>query len=170
MESCQDCDRTVSLGCWPATVTTYTHFLHDHQHLNLIVGGEETNNRAKCCTENNLLHNPRIGLLILEERRQRHRPVYISGAEVEQVNSVRFLGINITETLSWSLYMKRKLTTSFISQGNLCQVLIEFNGEGIQIILTGNVTSWHVCAEKGSSAPPRKPMIPIYRASVILMK
>ena len=28
-----------------------------------------------------------------------HTPVYISGTEVEQVNSFRFLGINITENL-----------------------------------------------------------------------
>lgn len=31
-----------------------------------------------------------------------HTPVYISGAEVEQVKFFRFLGIDIAENLSWS--------------------------------------------------------------------
>ncbi len=37
-----------------------------------------------------------------KKERKTHTPVYISGAEVEQVNSFRFLGISITENLSWS--------------------------------------------------------------------
>ena len=49
-----------------------------------------------------------------------HTPVYISGAEVEQVNSLKFLGINITENLSWTshistLVKKNKFQRSYIS-------------------------------------------------------
>ena len=66
----------------------------------------------------------------------------------------------ITETMSWSSYVKRKLTSSFISKGNLCQVLVYFNGEGIQIILTGNSTSWHVCAGKDLQHHPENQWYP----------
>ncbi len=34
-----------------------------------------------------------------------HAPVYITGAEVEQVSSLRFLGISITENLSWTSHI-----------------------------------------------------------------
>ncbi len=34
-----------------------------------------------------------------------HSPVYINGAEVEQVNSFRFLGISITNNLIWSSHI-----------------------------------------------------------------
>lgn len=37
--------------------------------------------------------------------RDTHAPVYISGAEEEQVNSYRFLRITITQKLSWSLHI-----------------------------------------------------------------
>ncbi len=45
-----------------------------------------------------ILNTIHIGFLL-------HAPVYISGAEVEQVNSFRFLGISITKNLSWSSYI-----------------------------------------------------------------
>ena len=52
--------------------------------------------------------------MILEKKEAKtHIPVYISGAEVEQVNSFKFLGISITENLSWtshiSTLVKKKL-------------------------------------------------------------
>ena len=65
---------------------------------------EEINSLAEWCTENNLLLNiVKTKELIVEFRKKeakRHNAVYISGAEVEQVNTLLFLGFTITENLS----------------------------------------------------------------------
>ncbi len=50
-----------------------------------------------------------------------HTPVYISGAEVEQVNSFRFLGISITKNLSWTPHIshpgkERSETAGFLKE------------------------------------------------------
>ncbi len=64
---------------------------------------EEINHLAEWCTENNLLLNvSKTKELIVDFRKKEaktHKPVYINGAEVEQVSSLKFLGINITENL-----------------------------------------------------------------------
>ncbi len=90
-------------------------------------------------TENNLLLNiSKTKELIIDFRKKEektHTPVYVSGAEVEQVNSFRFLGISITKNLSWSfhistlvkkaqkrLYFPQKLKTAKFP----CQVLVSF--------------------------------------------
>lgn len=61
-----------------------------------------------CCL---LSTKPTRWLLILRKRRQRHTPpvtsVSISGAEVEQMNTFKFLGIDIRENLSWTSHMSR---------------------------------------------------------------
>ncbi|KAI4889951.1 hypothetical protein NFI96_007815, partial [Prochilodus magdalenae] len=36
-----------------------------------------------------------------------HSPLYINGAEVERVSSVRFLGVHLTDDLSWSLHTNK---------------------------------------------------------------
>ncbi len=93
----------------------------------------------------------RSWLLIWEKKRRKtHTPVYISGIEVEQVNSFRFLGINIKENLSRTphistresqkqLYFLRKLKKGKFP----CQVLVSFYSEAIVSILTRNFTWWH---------------------------
>lgn len=54
-------------------------------------------------TENNLMHNiVKTMELIIDFRRKEsktHTPVFISGAEVEQMNTYRILGISIMENL-----------------------------------------------------------------------
>ena len=82
----------------------------------------------------------------------KHTPSYISGGEVKQVNSFRFLGINITENLSRTshstirvrkaqkqLYFSRKLKRAKL----LFQVLLNLSTGGIESILTGNITNWY---------------------------
>ncbi|KAI3355020.1 hypothetical protein L3Q82_004560 [Scortum barcoo] len=49
-----------------------------------------------------------------------HTPVYLSGAEVEQVNSFRFLGISITKNLSWSSH----ISTQVLRRNSLCLVFL----------------------------------------------
>ncbi len=79
-----------------------------------------------------------------------HTPVNINGAEVEQVNGFRFLGISITKNLSGSshistlvkkaqklLYFLRKLKKAKISS----QILVNFYRGAIESILTGNITN-----------------------------
>ena len=54
------------------------------------------------------------------ERRTEHAPILIKGAVVEQVESFKFLGVHITNKLSWSKYS--------------CT---------IESILTGCITAWY---------------------------
>ncbi len=93
-----------------------------------------------------------------------HTPVYISGAEVEQENSFRFLGIHFTKNPSWSshistlvkkaqkrLYFLRKLKKAKFP----CQVLNFYRG-AIESILTGNITNWHdLCTAQDRKALQR---------------
>ena len=66
---------------------------------------EEINNPTEWCTENNVLINvsktKELSVDFRKKEAKTHLPVYISGAEIEQVNSCRFLGIDITDNLSW---------------------------------------------------------------------
>ncbi len=111
---------------------------------------EEINNLAERCTENNLLLNvSKTKELIIDLRTKEaktHTSVYISGAEVEQVNSFRFLRISITKNPSWSshistlvkkaqkqLYFLRKLKKAKFP----CQVLLNFYRWVRESILTG---------------------------------
>ncbi len=50
-----------------------------------------------------------------EKEAKTHTPVYSSGAEKKQVNSFRFLGINITENLSWSSPMSASYLENVVS-------------------------------------------------------
>ena len=43
------------------------------------------------------------------KRRTEHAPILIDGAVVEQVESFKFLGVHITNKLSWSKHTKRVL-------------------------------------------------------------
>ena len=40
------------------------------------------------------------------KNRTEHTPILIDGAAVEQVESIKFLGVNITNKLSWSKHTK----------------------------------------------------------------
>ena len=70
---------------------------------------EKINNFAEWCTENNLLLNVNKSKELIVHFRKKeaktHPPVYISGAEIEQLNSCMFLGINIMDNRSWSSYI-----------------------------------------------------------------
>eukprot|EP00061_Rhincodon_typus_P012667 g38549.t1 len=56
------------------------------------------------CNENNLsLYIGKTKELIIELRKERRTtcPIYINGAEVEGVKSIKFLAVTITDDLSW---------------------------------------------------------------------
>ena len=86
------------------------------------------------------------------KRRTEHAPILIDGAVVEQVESFKFLGIHITNKLSWSKHTKtivkrarqylfplRRLKRFGIGP----QILKKFHSCNIESILTGCITAWY---------------------------
>ena len=69
--------------------------------------GEEVRDLAVWCQDNNLNVNLNVNKtkeMIVDYRNKwtEHAPILIDGAVVEQVESFKFLGVNITNKLSWS--------------------------------------------------------------------
>eukprot|EP00061_Rhincodon_typus_P000960 g13288.t1 len=60
------------------------------------------------CNENNLsLDVGKTKELIINFRKKggEHAPIYINGTEVERVESIKFLGVTITNNLSWTSHI-----------------------------------------------------------------
>uniref|UniRef100_A0A803JBM0 Reverse transcriptase domain-containing protein n=1 Tax=Xenopus tropicalis TaxID=8364 RepID=A0A803JBM0_XENTR len=91
---------------------TIIKFADNATIIGCISDGDESAYRAEVraltswCHDNNLLLNVnKTEELIVDYRRLQgggHTPIHIEGAEVERVSCFRFLGINISEDLSWS--------------------------------------------------------------------
>ena len=65
------------------------------------------NDLAVWCQANNLsLNVSKTKEMIMDNRKMRaeQAPIYIDGAEVEWVESFKFLGVHITNKLSWSTH------------------------------------------------------------------
>ena len=86
------------------------------------------------------------------KRRTKHAPILIDGAVVEQVESFKFLGVHITNKLTWSKHtktiMKRAQQNLFHLRrlkrfGTGPQILIRFYSCTIESILTGCITAWY---------------------------
>jgi hypothetical protein len=113
---------------------------------------EEVRDLAMWCQDNNLsLSLIRTKEMIVEYRKKRtaHTPILINGAAVEQVESMKFLGVHITNTLTWS---KHTMTVMKWAQQNLRrlkrfgmghQILKRFYSCTIESILTGCITAWY---------------------------
>ncbi|KAK1785144.1 hypothetical protein P4O66_018556 [Electrophorus voltai] len=116
---------------------------------------EEIKHLENWCQENNLLLNvSKTKELIVDcsRKQERHyQPVRISGTTVERVNSFRYLGVHISQDLSWSrhtnslakkarqrLYHLRCLRDFRLPS----KVLRNFYTCTIESILTGNITVW----------------------------
>ncbi len=89
-------------------------FADDTTAIGLISGNDETAYRdevqhlATWCANNNLaLNSQKTKELIVDHRRTKkdptHTPIYIDGAEVECVANFKFLGVHLSEDLSWTL-------------------------------------------------------------------
>ncbi|KAK6292325.1 hypothetical protein J4Q44_G00369090 [Coregonus suidteri] len=74
-----------------------------------------------------------ISLCGLQEKRTEHAPILIDGAVVEQVESFKFLGVHITNKLSWRL--KRF--------GMGPRILKKLYSCTIESVLTGCITAWY---------------------------
>ncbi|KAK1792048.1 hypothetical protein P4O66_001827 [Electrophorus voltai] len=116
---------------------------------------EEIKHLENWCQENNLLLNvSKTKELIVDcskKQEWHYQPVRISGTTVERVDSFRYLGVHISQDLSWSrhtsslakkarqrLYHLRRLRDFRLPS----KVLRNFYTCTIESILTGNITVW----------------------------
>ncbi|XP_065328088.1 NACHT, LRR and PYD domains-containing protein 12-like [Pelmatolapia mariae] len=117
---------------------------------------EEIRNLENWCQENNLLLNIRkTKELIVDfttKQARNYKPlIIISGTSVERVDSFRYLGVHITQDLSWSfhinalvkkarqrLFFLRRLRDFHLP----LKVLKNFYSCTIESILTGNICTW----------------------------
>ncbi|XP_036420865.1 interferon-induced very large GTPase 1-like [Colossoma macropomum] len=108
-------------------------FTDDTTILGLITDRDETAYRDEVSALSEWCHDSNICLnisktkeMIMDYRKlQRggHSPLFINGAEVKRVSSVKFLGVHLTDDLTWSLHTN-----------TLCT---------IESILTGCITVWY---------------------------
>jgi hypothetical protein len=94
---------------------TIITFAHDTTVAGLITNndeiayGQEVRELVVWCQDNNLsLNVSKTKELIVDyrERRAEHIPININGAGAERVESFKFLGVHITNDLSWSKHTK----------------------------------------------------------------
>jgi hypothetical protein len=101
----------------PGTTNTIIKFADDTTVVGLITDNDETACReevrelAVWCQDNNLSLNvikKKIKKMIVayKKRRTEHALILIDGAVVEQVDSFKFLGVHITNKLTWSKHTK----------------------------------------------------------------
>ncbi|KAL0149801.1 hypothetical protein M9458_054849 [Cirrhinus mrigala] len=147
--------------CAPAhSSNLFTKFADDTTVVGLISNNDETIYRsevsrlARWCSDNNLsLNVEKTKEIVVDFRRvhTQHAPLSINGASVERVNSTKFLGVHITENLSWAnnttalakksqqrLYFLRKLRRARAPVLIMCT----FYRGTIESILTSCITVW----------------------------
>ncbi len=129
--------------------------------VGLISNRDETNYRSEVsrlagwCSDNNLsLNVEKTKEIVYDFRRVHslHAPLTINGATVERVSSTKFLGVHITEDLSWTnntaalakkaqqrLYFLRKLRRARAPAPIMCT----FYRGTIESILTSCITVWY---------------------------
>ncbi|CAI5695096.1 unnamed protein product [Oreochromis niloticus] len=116
---------------------------------------EEVDRLAEWCDTNNLLLNTeKTKELIVDYRRNAdpHPPIHIKGTAVERVNSFKFLGVHISEDLTWTtncsklvkkahqrLFFLRTLRKNHLSS----DILVNFYRCTIESILTNCITVWY---------------------------
>eukprot|EP00061_Rhincodon_typus_P008952 g32028.t1 len=69
---------------------------------------KEIDSLVAWCKDNNLsLNISKVKELVIDFWKQwgGHIPVHMNGAEMEKVKSFNVLGVNITNNLSWSIYV-----------------------------------------------------------------
>eukprot|EP00061_Rhincodon_typus_P005355 g24762.t1 len=107
------------------------------------------------CNGNNLSLN--VGktnepIIDFRKKGREHIPIHIHGAEVERVNSIKFLGVLMTDNLSWASHRdatvkKIQRHLFFLRQlrkfGMSTKSLINFYRCTIESILSGCITAWY---------------------------
>uniref|UniRef100_A0A9J8D6D0 Reverse transcriptase domain-containing protein n=1 Tax=Cyprinus carpio carpio TaxID=630221 RepID=A0A9J8D6D0_CYPCA len=157
----------------------FIKFADDTTVLGLISNRDETNYRsemsrlARWCSDNNLSLNVEKTKEIVVDFRKvhtQHAPLTINSATVERVSNTKFLGVHITEDLSWTdniaalakkaqqrLYFLRKLRRARAPAPIMCT----FYRGTIESILTSCINVWYSTC----SASCRKTFQRILRAA-----
>ena len=116
---------------------------------------EEVRDLTMWCKDNNFSLNViKTKEMIVDDRKKRteHAPILIDGAAVEQVESLKFLDVHITNKLTWSKHtktaVKRARQNLFLLRrlkrfGMGPQILKRFYRCTIDSILTGCITAWY---------------------------
>ncbi len=135
-------------------------FADDTTVIGLITDNDETAYRGevstltKWCQENHLsLNIDKTKELVVDYRRQsrEHTPITIDKTPVERVSSFKFLGVHITEDLTWSAHTDAVLKKAhqrlfFLRRlrkfGTSPRILRSFYTCTVESILTGCITAW----------------------------
>ncbi len=135
-------------------------FADDTTVIGLITDNDETAYREKVstltkwCQENHLsLNIDKTKELVVDFRRQsrEHTPISIDKTPVERVNSFKFLGVHITEDLTWSTHTDAVLKKAhqrlfFLRRlrkfGMSPSILRSFYTCTVESILTGCISAW----------------------------
>ncbi len=135
-------------------------FADDTTVIGLITDNDETAYReevstlTKWCQENHLsLNIDKTKELVVDYRRQsrEHTPITIDKTPVERVTSFKFLGVHITEDLTWSAHTDAVLKKAhqrlfFLRRlrkfGTSPRILRSFYTCTVESILTGCITAW----------------------------
>jgi hypothetical protein len=138
---------------------TIIKFADDTAVVRLITDNDETAYREEVrdlsvwCNDNKLslnVINTKEMMVDYRKRRTEHSPILIDGAVVEQVESFKFLGVHITNKLTWSKHNKtvvkrarqNLLPLRRLKRFGMGQILKRFCSCTIEIILTGCITAW----------------------------
>ncbi|XP_037548521.1 uncharacterized protein LOC119425069, partial [Nematolebias whitei] len=135
-------------------------FADDTTVVGLISNNDETDYRNKVsrlalwCRHNNLsLNVDKTKEIVVDFRKMhaQHAPLTINGTTVERVGSTKFLGVHVSEDLSWSrntaslakkahqrLYFLRKLKRA----GAPTPIMCTFYRGAIESVLTSCITVW----------------------------
>ena len=136
-------------------------FADDTAVIGRITAGDEAAYRREVaslvtwCEDNNLtLNTDKTKEMIVDMRKRRrpHQPLFIRELEVERVSSFKYLGVHITEDLTWSLnttqlvkkaqqrlYFLRRLRKFGMSS----KILSNFYSCIVESILTSCITVWY---------------------------
>ncbi|KAI4904809.1 hypothetical protein NFI96_000064 [Prochilodus magdalenae] len=136
-------------------------FADDTAVIGRITGGDEAAYRKEVdslvawCTKNNLtLNTDKTKEMIVDMRKERrpHQPLFIRDLEVERVSSFKYLGVHISDDLTWTLnttyvlkraqqrlYFLRRLRKFGMSH----RILSNFYSCIIESILTSCITVWY---------------------------
>jgi hypothetical protein len=136
---------------------TLFKFADDTTVVGLITDNDETAYRENIrdlvmwCQDNNLSLNvikTKEMIVDYRKRRTEHVPILIDGAVVEQVESFKFLGVHITNKITWSKHtrtvVKRARQSLFpLRKLKSPEILKRFNSCTIESILTVCITAWY---------------------------
>ncbi len=167
----QHLNTSAPQGCFlsPLLYSLYTHdctathssnvivkFANDTTVIGLITDNDETAYReevstlTKWCQENHLsLNIDKTKVVDYRRQSREHTPITIDKTPVEQVNSFKFLGVHVTEDLTWSAHTDAVLKKAhqrlfFLRRlrkfGTSPRILRSFYTCTVESILTGCIT------------------------------